>query len=57
LSKAGDVSADYLSLQNNFGAMGLKEIRRPMQFADYNCKLKMLVADLILDKVILQDVL
>jgi putative transposase len=37
--------------------MGVTEVRRLKQFEDENAKLKRLVADLSLDKAILQDVL
>ena len=37
--------------------MGVTEIRRPKQLEDENAKLKRIVADLTLDKAILQDVL
>ncbi len=40
-----------------FGAMGVAEVRRLKQLEDENAKLKRLVADLSLDKAILQDVL
>ena len=43
--------------KKKFGAMGLTEIRRLKQLEEENSKLKMLVADLSLDKAILQDVL
>jgi putative transposase len=37
--------------------MGVSEVRRLKQLEDENAKLKRLVADLSLDKAILQDVL
>jgi putative transposase len=37
--------------------MGVSELRRLRQFEEENRKLKQLVADLSLDKVMLQDVL
>ena len=37
--------------------MGIAEIRRLRQLEDENHKLKLLVADLTLDKVMLQEVL
>ncbi len=44
-------------MKKKFGAMGLTEIRRLKQLEEENSKLKRLVADLSLDKAILQDVL
>ena len=43
--------------KKKFGVMGLTEIRRLKQLEEENSKLKRLVADLSLDKAILQDVL
>ena len=43
--------------KNGFGAMGVAEVRRLKQLEAENAKLKRLVADLSLDKAILQDVL
>jgi len=43
--------------KKKFGAMGVAEVRRLKQLEDENAKLKRLVADLSLDKAILQDVL
>jgi putative transposase len=40
-----------------FGAMGVAEVRRLEQREDENAKLKRLVADLGMNKAILQDVL
>ncbi|TCP29360.1 putative transposase [Sphingomonas sp. BK235] len=40
-----------------YGGLGVGELRRVKQLEDENRKLKWLVADLILDKHILQDVL
>lgn len=43
--------------KKKFGAMGVAEVRRLKQLEDENSKLKRLLADLSLDKAILQDVL
>ncbi len=43
--------------EKKIGAMGVAEARRLKQFEDENAKLKRVVAELILDKAILQDVL
>ena len=43
--------------KKKFGAMGVAEVRRLKQLEEENSKLKRLVADLSLDKAILQDVL
>jgi len=40
-----------------YGGLGVGELRRVKQLEDENRKLKQLVADLSLDKHILQDVL
>ena len=43
--------------RKKFAGMGVAEIRRLKQLEDENRKLKQLVADLSLDKTMLQDVL
>jgi putative transposase len=43
--------------KKKFAGMGVAEIRRLKQLEDENRKLKQLVADLSLDKTMLQDVL
>ena len=43
--------------KKKFAGMGIAEIRRLKQLEDENRKLKQLVADLSLDKTMLQDVL
>jgi putative transposase len=43
--------------KRKFGAMGVGDIRQMRQLAEENTKLKRLVADLSLDKVMLQDLL
>ncbi len=46
---------DYL-WRKKYGQMAMAEIRRLQQLEDENRKLKQLVADLTLDKVMLQEV-
>ncbi len=43
--------------KRKFGDMGVGDIRQMRQLAEENTKLKRLVADLSLDKVMLQDLL
>jgi len=43
--------------KKRFGSMGLAEVHRLKQLEDKSAKLKQLVADLSLDKAILQNVL
>ena len=47
----------YYLWRKKYGQMALAEIRRLRQLEEENRKLKQLVADLTLDKVILQEVL
>jgi len=44
-------------LEKEFGGMGVTELRRLRQLEDENQRLKRLVADLSLDKEMLQEVL
>ncbi len=44
-------------MKKKFAGMGIAELRRLRQLEEENRKLKQLVADLSLDKVMLQDVL
>jgi putative transposase len=46
-----------LTRQKKFGDLGVTELRRLRQLEDENAKLKQIVADLSLDKQMLQDVL
>lgn len=55
--KIGVSEATFLRCKNVYAGMGLSEIRRLKQLEDENGKLKRLVADLTLDKRMLQDVL
>ena len=53
----GRVGADVLPVEEGVWRAGRWELRRVKQLEDENRKLKQLVADLSLDKHILQDVL
>ncbi len=47
----------FYAWKKKFGGLGVSELRRLRQLEEENRKLKQLVADLSLDKAILQDVL
>jgi putative transposase len=49
--------ATFFRRKKRFGGMGTAELRRLRQLEEENRKLKQLVADLSLDKAMLQDVL
>lgn len=53
----GISEASYYVWHKRYGQMAVAEIRRLRQLEEENHKLKQLVADLTLDKVILQEVL
>jgi putative transposase len=55
--KMGVSEATFYRWKKKFGSLGLPELRRLKQLEEENRKLKALVADLSLDKVMLQDVL
>ncbi len=55
--KMGVSEATFFRCKKQFAGMGVAEIRRLKQLEDENAKLKRLVADLTLDKTMLQDVL
>lgn len=55
--KFGASEQTFYWWKKKFGAMGVAEVRRLKQLEDENAKLKRLVADLSLDKAILQDAL
>jgi putative transposase len=55
--KLGVSEATIYRWKKKFSGMGVAELRRLKQLEDENRKLKNLVADLSLDKAILQDVL
>ena len=55
--KLGVSEPTFYRWKQQFAGMGTVEIRRLKQLEDENAKLKRLVADLSLDKTMLQDVL
>jgi putative transposase len=55
--KIGVTEAIYYRWRKTYAGMGVAEIRRLKQLEEENAKLKRLVADLSLDKTMLQDVL
>ena len=55
--KLGVSEQTFYRWKKKFGSMGVAEVRRLKQLDDGNAKLKRLVADLSLDKAILQDAL
>lgn len=55
--KLGISEATFYNRKKKFGGLGPSELRRLRQLEEENTKLKRLVADLSLDKAMLQDVL
>jgi len=55
--KMGVSEPSFYRWKKQFSGMGVPEIRRLRQLEDENVKLKRLVADLTLDRAMLQDVL
>ena len=55
--KMGVTQATFYRWKRKFAGMGVAELRRLKQLEDENKKLKRLVADLSLDRAMLQDVL
>jgi putative transposase len=53
----GITQATFYRWKKKFAGMGVAELRRLKQLEEENKKLKRLVADLSLDKAMLQDVL
>lgn len=53
----GVTEGTYYRWRKTYGGMGVTEIRRLKQLEEENAKLKRLVADLSLDKTMLQDAL
>jgi putative transposase len=57
ICKMGITEPTFYRWKKQFAGMGVAEIRRLKQLGDENARLKRLVADLTLDKTMLQDVL
>ena len=55
--KMGISDATFYNWRKKYGGLGPSELRRLRQLEEENNKLKRLVADLSLDKAMLQDVL
>ncbi len=53
----GISEATFYNWKKRFGGMGVTELRRLRQLEEENHRLKRLMADLSLDKEILQDVI
>jgi putative transposase len=53
----GISEATFYNWKKKYGGLGISEVRRLKQHENENRKLKQLVADLSLDKKMLQDVL
>jgi putative transposase len=55
--KAGISQATYFNWKKKYAGLMPSEMKRPRQLEEENAKLKRIVADLSLDKAMLQDVL
>ena len=55
--KLGISEATFYNWKKKFGGLGVTELRRLRQLEDQNRRLKQMVADLSLDKQMLQEVL
>ncbi len=55
--KMGISDATFYNWKKKYGGLGVPELRRLRQLEEENRKLKQLVADLSLDKIMLQDVI
>ncbi len=53
----GISQATFFNWKNKFGGMGVTELRRLRQLEEENAQLKKLVADLSLDRQMLQDII
>jgi putative transposase len=54
--KMGIAQATFFNWKKRFSGLGPSELRRLRQLEEENTRLKKLVADLSLDKIMLQDV-
>ena len=57
MTQGGDQKATYYSWKTKYGGLMPSEMKRLKQLEEENGKLKKLVADLALDKEMLQDVI
>jgi putative transposase len=55
--KMGISEATFYNWKKKYGGLGVPELRRLRQLEDENYRLKQIIADLTLDKQMLQDVL
>ena len=55
--KMGISEATYYNWKKKYGGLGVSELRRLKQLEEENSRLKRMVADLSLDKQMLQDVI
>lgn len=55
--KMGVSEATYYNWKKRYGGLGITELRQLRQLQEENARLKQIVADLSLDKQMLQDVL
>jgi len=55
--KMGISDATFYNWKKKYGGLGVNELRRLRQLEDENSRLKQIVADLTLDKQMLQEVL
>lgn len=55
--KMGVSEATYYNWKKKYGGLGITELRQLRQLQEENARLKQIVADLSLDKQMLQDVL
>ena len=55
--KMGISDATFYNWKKKYGGLGMSELRRLRQLEEENSRLKQIVADLTLDKQMLQDVL
>lgn len=55
--KMGISEATFYNWKKKYGGLGVSELRRLRQLEEENLKLKQIIADLSLDKQMLQDVL